>query len=71
MYKNLSTFSAVYYVKNESYFWQWQIRKVVAEGLRVQREADGRVLEHAEQTAYFILFILFWSAQSLCIGNVT
>lgn len=67
MYKKFSTFFAVYYVKNESYFWQWQIRKVVAEGLRVQREAD----EHAEQTAYFILFILFWSARSLDIGNVT
>lgn len=37
----------------------WLIRKVVAEGLWVQKEADGRVLEHAEQTAYCTLFILF------------
>lgn len=58
-YNNFSTFHPVYYVKNESYFWMWLIRKVVAEGLWVQKEADGRVLEHAEQTAYFILFILF------------
>lgn len=28
----------------------------MAEGLQVQREADGRVLEHAEQTASFCLF---------------
>lgn len=37
----------------------WLIRKVVADRLWVQKEADGWVLEHAEQTAYFILFILF------------
>lgn len=37
----------------------WLIWKVVAEGLWVQKEADGRVLEHAKQTSDFILFILF------------
>lgn len=59
-YKNFSTFHPFSYVKNESYFWKWLLRKVVAEGLWVQKEADGWVLEHAEQTVYFILFILFW-----------